>query len=139
MTPKGHFEINWPLPLISILQINIKNLEAETIYSLCINFSTTKERENSFSSFSILFQIRTPFNYLLMNLIIAESLITMYGLPVDFTATYYFGWKMGENLCKATGFILTTSGKNGILLPELFWPKYCEKKKIKWLRKNFWN
>ena len=53
-----------------------------------------------------------------MNLIIAESLITMYGLPVDFTATYYFGWKMGENLCKATGFILTTSGKNHILLPE---------------------
>ena len=46
-----------------------------------------------------------------MNLIIAESLITMYGLPVDFTATYHFGWKMGENLCKATGFILTTSGK----------------------------
>ena len=28
---------------------------------------------------------------------------------------------MGENLCKATGFILTTSGKNGILLPVLFW------------------
>ena len=70
--------------------------------------------------FPFSFQIRTPFNYLLMNLIIAESLITMYGLPVDFTATYHFGWKMGENLCKATGFILTTSGKIGILLLELF-------------------
>ena len=46
----------------------------------------------------------------------------MYGLPVDFMATYHFGWKMGEKLCKATGFILTTSGKNSILLPKLFWP-----------------
>ena len=85
-------------------------------------------RKKSFSSFSILFQIRTPFNYLLMNLIIAESLITMYGLPVDFMATYHFGWKMGEHLCKATGFILTTSGKTGILLPELFWPTVRKKK-----------
>jgi len=59
--------------------------------------------------------IRTPFNYLLMNLIIAESLITMYGLPVDFMATYHFGWKMGEKLCKATGFILTTSGEVSIV------------------------
>ena len=84
-------------------------------------------RKKSFSSFSILFQIRTPFNYLLMNLIIAESLITMYGLPVDFMATYHFGWKMGEKLCKATGFILTTSGKTGILLPELFWPTVRKK------------
>ena len=62
-----------------------------------------------------------------MNLIIAESLITMYGLPVDFMATYHFGWKMGEHLCKATGFILTTSGKTGILLPELFWPTVRKK------------
>ena len=83
-------------------------------------FCGQKEKKIPFQVFPYLFQIRTPFNYLLMNLIIAESLITMYGLPVDFTATYYFGWKMGENLCKATGFILTTSGKNCILLPELF-------------------
>ena len=94
------------------------------------NFLWGKKKENFISSFSILFQIRTPFNYLLMNLIIAESLITMYGLPVDFMATYHFGWKMGEHLCKATGFILTTSGKTGILLPELFWST-ARKKKFK--------
>ena len=93
-------------------------MQAEKGYSRDRNLQ--KEKKVLFSNFSILFQIRTPFNYLLMNLIIAESLITMYGLPVDFTATYYFGWKMGENLCKATGFILTTSGKNCFLLPELF-------------------
>ena len=46
-----------------------------------------------------------------MNVALAETLITLFGLPVDFTASLNFGWKMGKNLCKATGFILTTSGK----------------------------
>ncbi len=45
-----------------------------------------------------------------MNMIFAETLIASYGLPVDFTAAYYRGWKMGKDLCLATGFILTTAG-----------------------------
>ena len=46
-----------------------------------------------------------------MNLVLAETMITIFGLPIDFLASYYFGWKMGKNLCLATGFILTTAGK----------------------------
>ena len=46
-----------------------------------------------------------------MNLVLAEMIIASYGLPVDFTASYHYGWKMGKPLCLATGFILTTVGK----------------------------
>ena len=56
-------------------------------------------------------QIRTPFNYLLMNLVVAESIITIYGLPTDFLASYHFGWKMGKTLCLVSGVLLTISGK----------------------------
>ena len=55
-------------------------------------------------------QIRTPFNYLLMNMVFAELIIACFGLPVDFTASWTYGWKMGKQLCIATGFILTTTG-----------------------------
>ena len=45
-----------------------------------------------------------------MNMIISELVIAGYGIPVDFTASYMRGWKLGKPLCQATGFILTTSG-----------------------------
>jgi thiamine transporter ThiT len=46
-----------------------------------------------------------------MNLVLAESIITIYGLPIDFLASYYFGWKMGKTLCLLSGVMLTISGK----------------------------
>jgi hypothetical protein len=56
------------------------------------------------------FKLWTEFNLLLMNLILAELLVSLYGIPVDFLASLQGGWKMGPTLCKATGFILTTLG-----------------------------
>ena len=46
-----------------------------------------------------------------MNMVFAEFIIAAFGLPVDFTASFYHGWKMGKTLCHLTGFILTTTGK----------------------------
>ena len=48
---------------------------------------------------------------LLMNLILAELLVSLYGIPVDFLASWREGWKMGPRLCKVTGFILTALGE----------------------------
>ena len=45
-----------------------------------------------------------------MNLVFAEFIIAAYGLPIDFTASLYYGWKLGRKLCVATGFILISSG-----------------------------
>ena len=45
-----------------------------------------------------------------MNMVFAEFIIAAFGLPVDFMASFYHGWKMGETLCHVTGFILTTTG-----------------------------
>ena len=67
-----------------------------------------------FTKCSIL-QIQTPFNYLLMNIVFTELISAAYGLPIDFLATYTYGWKMGRQLCEITGFILTTSGKSSKL------------------------
>ena len=33
-----------------------------------------------------------------------------YGLPLDFIAAYTNGWKMGKEMCEATGFILSAAG-----------------------------
>ena len=43
-------------------------------------------------------------------MVFAETLIASYGLPIDFAASFNYGWKLGKNLCVTTGFILTTSG-----------------------------
>ena len=44
-------------------------------------------------------------------MVFAEFVIAAFGLPVDFMASFYHGWKMGQTLCHVTGFILTTTGK----------------------------
>ena len=48
---------------------------------------------------------------LLMNLILTELGVCLYGIPVDLVATMQGGWGMGEGLCTATGFILTVLGR----------------------------
>ena len=57
-----------------------------------------------------------------MNMVFAEFIIAAFGLPVDFTASFYHGWKMGKTLCHLTGFILTTTGKciNFFIILDLF-------------------
>lgn len=50
-----------------------------------------------------------------MNCVISDLMIAAYGLPVDFTAALVGGWKLGKDLCLATGFILTTAGEASIV------------------------
>jgi hypothetical protein len=47
---------------------------------------------------------------LLINLILTELIICLFGIPMDLVATVQGGWWMGEGLCIATGFILTVLG-----------------------------
>ena len=58
-----------------------------------------------------------------MNLIIAEFITAGYGVPVDFVASLHHGWKLGKNMCYATGFLLTLSGEYyicNLLLLQIF-------------------
>jgi hypothetical protein len=41
------------------------------------------------SSPGLWFQLRTPFNFVLLNLVLNELLISSVGLPFDFTAAFY--------------------------------------------------
>ena len=46
-----------------------------------------------------------------MNLIVAELIMALFGIPINFTASVMHGWKLGKMMCDIFGFILTLSGK----------------------------
>ena len=62
---------------------------------------------------------------MLMNLVLAESIIAGFGIPVDFTASLLRGWKQGRWMCYATGFLLTLSGGYSVTIG-----KFIQIKKI---------
>jgi hypothetical protein len=45
-----------------------------------------------------------------MNMILAETFIACFGVPVDSIAAFQLGWKLGKNFCYLTGFTLATTG-----------------------------
>ena len=52
-----------------------------------------------------------------MNLIFAELIMAMFGIPVNFTASLLHGWKFGGMMCDIFGFLLTLGGKYISCLP----------------------
>ena len=46
-----------------------------------------------------------------MNLIFAEAIMAMFGIPINFTASVMHGWKLGKTMCNIFGFALTLGGK----------------------------
>ena len=56
-------------------------------------------------------QLWTDFNFLLMNLILTELLVSLFGIPVDALAAGRGGWDLGENVCVFIGFLLTFLGE----------------------------
>ena len=47
-----------------------------------------------------------------MNLLFADMIMALYGVPLEFYSSFSYGWKMGKDMCEATGFILTLSGNH---------------------------
>ena len=79
---------------------------------------------NTSLDIDILFQLRTDFNCLLMNLIVGELLVSMFGIPVDAWAAIRQGWKLGYHLCITLGFSLTLLGEilaNILLSIDIEW------------------
>ena len=60
--------------------------------------------------FFFCFQLRTPFNFVLMNLIVTEFVMMTVGLPFDIVAAYDKGWKLGYTPCLFLGFLMTSTG-----------------------------
>ena len=56
-------------------------------------------------------QLHDDFTTLLMNMIFAELIMALFGVPVNFTAAIQHGWKLGETFCHAHGFLLTLESK----------------------------
>ena len=66
------------------------------------------------------YKLWTDYHRLLVNLILTELLVCLYGFPVDFLASWQEGWKMGRSLCISTGFILTVLGLLRIIIQPPF-------------------
>lgn len=58
--------------------------------------------------------LRTPFNFVLMNLIVTEFVMMTVGLPFDIVAAYDKGWKLGYTPCLFLGFLMTSTGMSCI-------------------------
>ena len=56
-------------------------------------------------------QLHDEFTTLLMNMIFAELIMALFGVPVNFTAAIQHGWTLGETWCHAHGFFLTLESK----------------------------
>lgn len=61
----------------------------------------------------------TPFNLLLMNLIVLEFLSSSFGLPLNFAAALHEGWTFGPELCSATAFVMSVAGIGSISMLTL--------------------
>ena len=60
-------------------------------------------------------QLRTPFNLVLLNLVVNELLIATIGLPFDFTAAFNQGWVLGRFECQFLGFTHTLTGRSLVI------------------------
>ena len=63
------------------------------------------------TAIQIYFQLHNDFHLLLMNLIFAEMIMALFGVPVNFAASLQKGWKMGQTVCEAFGFSITLESK----------------------------
>ena len=61
------------------------------------------------------FQVWDDFTILLMNMIFAEMIMALVGIPINFIASIQRGWKMGKIVCDVSGFLVTLEGKSRIL------------------------
>ena len=61
------------------------------------------------------FQVLDDFTILLMNMIFAELVMVLFGVPVNFIASIQHGWKMGKTVCDVFGFLLTLEGESQTL------------------------
>ncbi|TRY71089.1 hypothetical protein TCAL_04493 [Tigriopus californicus] len=61
----------------------------------------------------------TPFNLLLMNLIVLEFISSSFGLPLNFAAALHGGWTLGQELCSATAFVMSVAGIGSISMLTL--------------------
>ena len=67
----------------------------------------------------VVFQVMDDFAILLMNMITAELIMALFGIPLNFVASIQHGWKMGKTACEVSGFLLTLEGKSEILTSNL--------------------
>ncbi|XP_040577753.1 pinopsin-like [Lepeophtheirus salmonis] len=61
-------------------------------------------------AFSQIKRVRNPFNLLVLNLIVTEFLVSLFGIPIDFLSSFNRGWKFGRFFCQIVGFVLTYLG-----------------------------
>ena len=58
----------------------------------------------------IFLQLRTPFNWLLVNLISSDFCMLLLGVPPEIVAAFEYGWTLGYYPCIAQGMAMVVTG-----------------------------
>ena len=66
----------------------------------------------TFSTF--VFQLQTPFNGMLMNLVSSDFFMLLLGIPPEIMAAMACGWKLGYYTCIGQGFAMMLTGMGTI-------------------------
>jgi len=61
---------------------------------------------------SNVFQLWTPLNVILFNLVCSDFSVSVLGNPLTMTASIRMGWDLGQTLCVAYGFFMSLLGKS---------------------------
>ena len=64
--------------------------------------------------YAFIFQVRTPYHCILLNLAIIELLLAVINIPIDIYSVVLGHYPFSQLVCTVTGFIATTNGKTFI-------------------------
>lgn len=87
------------------------NLLAIIVFAKDSSVSDGQSESKEMFNHNAIFQIRTPFNWLLMNLVVLELFSAAFGLPINTISSFRKGWFFGQTLCTATAFTTATGGE----------------------------
>lgn len=66
-------------------------------------------------------KLRSPLNYILVNLAVADLLVTLFGSTVSFSNNISGFFMLGKKLCEFEGFMVSVTGKNVSLQSSAGW------------------
>lgn len=72
-----------------------------------------------------IFQLRSPFQLLIVNLVISDFVMIAFGAPWDLLAISQLGWKLGKMPCFIVGFIKMFCGCSSLLILTVLSVQRC--------------
>lgn len=66
-------------------------------------------------------KLRSPLNYILVNLAVANLMVTFFGSTVSFSNNIHGYFTLGETMCQFEGFMVSLTGEYLWVVPVALW------------------